>query len=345
MLLVILGAGASYGSADARAIEIARQNEIPAWRPPLARELFEPRSNFGTVIDGYPGARSLIVHLRHTLARGGNLEEELDKVSARAVTDPAAASQLMSVRYYLRDILAACTKNWLALVHSCTNYHLLVNRLSSWTRDRSEQVLFVTFNYDTLLEQACLDDAYIAFNSMSSYIADERIKLFKLHGSINWAHPVRFERPPELNDREHAIRYASTIEIPKTFEFRTDWSSGVRGQEWIPALAVPIQGKGSFECPVEHVDLLRSLMPEVDRLLVIGWQAAEQHFLDGIIGHAAQELRGMLIACGGKHESMATASRIQGARHSPTTRGVVNWEQNLSFSDIVAGPELDQLLK
>ncbi|MGH9277610.1 MAG: SIR2 family protein, partial [Acidimicrobiales bacterium] len=79
--------------------------------------------------------------------------------------------------------------NWSLMTHGCTNYHFLVERLDEWARNNSECVGYVTFNYDTLLERA-IEDAgpKLHFNDLSDYVAHPRLKVFKLHGSCDWAH-------------------------------------------------------------------------------------------------------------------------------------------------------------
>jgi hypothetical protein len=48
----------------------------------------------------------------------------------------------------------------------------------------------------------------------------------------------------------------------------------------IPALALPLRSKARFVCPQEHLDVLNALLPQVDRILAIGWKAGEPHFLN-----------------------------------------------------------------
>ena len=41
-----------------------------------------------------------------------------------------------------------------------------------------------------------------------------------------------------------------------------------------------MEKKPGFECPEEHFAALTRAIPEVTRLLLIGWRGTEQHFLD-----------------------------------------------------------------
>jgi len=54
-----------------------------------------------------------------------------------------------------------------------------------------------------------------------------------------------------------------------------------------PAIAIPVEKKDHFECPIEHVRFLQDFIPKVSKILVIGWKAAEMHFrrlLEGLNG-------------------------------------------------------------
>src|SRR5205823_9977424 len=54
---------------------------------------------------------------------------------------------------------------------------------------------------------------------------------------------------------------------------------------WLPAIAVPLETKQSYECPPNHLEAMREWLPQVDRILIIGWRAAERHFLLELEGH------------------------------------------------------------
>ena len=58
-------------------------------------------------------------------------------------------------------------------------------------RGKGEKVCLVTFNYDTLLEDAIIDALDgVPLHTIDDYVASD-YKVIKLHGSINWAHPIR----------------------------------------------------------------------------------------------------------------------------------------------------------
>lgn len=47
-----------------------------------------------------------------------------------------------------------------------------------------------------------------------------------------------------------------------------------------PHWQIPVESKLSFECPSAHVKALQSFIPEVRKILVIGWRATELPFLE-----------------------------------------------------------------
>ena len=150
-------------------------------------------------------------------------------------------------------------------------------------RKGSEQVCFVTFNYDRLVEIS-LTHANILMRSFPDYMSSDYL-LIKLHGSVNWGRIVstpidldRFsgrdslareliKRCPEINISR---QYVMEIEqYPNTYE----------NYAVFPALAIPVEEKVDFECPNEHIEKLRSFIPNVTKLLIIGWRATETPFL------------------------------------------------------------------
>lgn len=265
-------------------------------------------------------------------------------MSERAQQDARAATQLMAVRYYLQQVLSECSHQWSLLTHGCTNYHYLVERLDRWARDRNECVLYVTFNYDNLLERAISDVVKHQFDNINAYISHQRVKVFKLHGSVDWAHPVQIGPPyPSMAERDYVIQHPLDVSIPAGIVVQRNHNVGTRGQAWVPALAVPIESKEDFECPPDHLSLLDNLLAAVDGLLIIGWRGTEQHFLK-MLGNHRTELVRTLVACRGPNESTATINRITTARNGLATRGYKNTANILGFSDLVGSEELERFL-
>jgi hypothetical protein len=183
-VLVIFGAGASNDS-------IAPENRLgdQAWRPPLAANLFANDPNYVEIINRFPAIRPVVSDLRAT-AGVVAVEQELQRLSDEGEKYPRRLNQLMAVRYYLQDLLWASSQNWSRGHAGVSNYVRLVDNLENWrSRAEDRSVVYATFNYDTLLDQAMNDVLRFRPAGMNDYI-DPRWGLFKLHGSVNWGQAI-----------------------------------------------------------------------------------------------------------------------------------------------------------
>ncbi len=101
MLMVILGAGASYDSAPSFPVHFKNTRA----RPPLADQLFDDeRTIFRSIITKYPQCHPIVPNLR--TRHGKSLEDVLQNFQAEADSYPARVSQLLAVRYYIREAVA-----------------------------------------------------------------------------------------------------------------------------------------------------------------------------------------------------------------------------------------------
>jgi hypothetical protein len=51
------------------------------------------------------------------------------------------------------------------------------------------------------------------------------------------------------------------------------------GEVLMPAVAVPVQSKQSFECPATHMADLIERLKRTTHVLIIGWRGMDRHFL------------------------------------------------------------------
>jgi hypothetical protein len=341
-MLVILGAGASYDSIPEFA---GRQSgETLLWRPPLATELFANRSSFFDIITKFGPSRPLIYDLRH-LPDGASLEEELDHLQQQADSgDNRLARQLAAVRFYLREIIDLSTREWSRLAAGVTNYVALVNRLEAWARsNQMVNILWVTFNYDLLLEQAVDDVARFRPQAVDDYITSANGHvLFKPHGSVNWVR--RTQQADEwrqgANTFWDALKMIDRVRGLDLSEGISIYSAGNyidNGTGLFPALAIPVRSKQSFVFPVNHLRVLRENIPRVRHVLVIGWAANETNFLRLLREGLAKEGVRLLVVCGNDAGAQATAARLMEA-------GIRVPERRLStggFSDLFSSSSQD----
>jgi len=284
MLMVIFGAGASCDSSPAYPLE---NTGVLQGRPPLANELFDMR--FASVIDHFPKAKPVITHLLPKVGEPVNVEGVLEKLQTQAdAGDKERYRQLAAIQYYLQAMLLQCTFQWADTTKGVTNYGTLIDEI----RRLKEPACLVTFNYDILLEGA-LSIFGVQFRSISDYVSSN-YKVIKVHGSINWAHrimsPVEnargrdqlqiateiIDRRPDLVvDESYEIVSQSLPDIQMGFPIGKS-----RDMPVLPALAVPVENKPGDELPPEHRKVLDECLPQVTKILVIGWRANESRFLD-----------------------------------------------------------------
>ncbi len=234
--------------------------------------------------------------------------------------DATAYMQIAALRYYLRAGIAECEARWRDRIQHQTCYSTLIARII-YNRPR-EDVCFVTFNYDTLLERALglFDLIFEEITDISTYVSKSPFKLIKPHGSINWVRELdtSFEGesfPGGWNDERLArtiINNFYTLRGSLTDRYVMD--NGRPAPRTIslatptfPAIAIPVEKKSEFECPAPHLDVLRSHLPQVDKLVLIGWRGAERHFTELLAKHLPPDIPKHVIA--GNNEKFAAETK------------------------------------
>jgi hypothetical protein len=279
MLLVIFGAGASFDSVphippdrdSVRPIApFARRLTHDEYRPPLANQLFEDRDSFLHALKAFPQCKPLIPRLRGNPA----IEQQLAKFEEQAKTFPDRHKQLAAIRYYIQSVLQHLQTNWQQRHAGVTNYGTFLDEVKRWRTETDEQVIFVTFNYDTMLEDAIEQVFRSQMVELNDYVTHNEFKVVKLHGSINWFHEIQY--PIGLANHDAVIDAAPFLRLsPKVTRVQHVPPNAIP----FPALAIPVEKKSEFSCPPEHLEVLGNAMREVTKIIAIGWRAMEQDFL------------------------------------------------------------------
>jgi SIR2-like domain len=299
MLMVIFGAGASFDSSPTYTPGMVPPGATPTDqhndfnRPPLAKDLFANRPLFIDALEAFPQCKTIVHRLRAPAVISGQMSIEtlLQEIEEEAKTYARGPQELAAVRCYLQRAISQCEMNWRNTTRGITNYLALLREIER-THRGDEPVCLVTFNYDTLLE-AALEQLGLMVRSMEDYI--DRLALFrvfKLHGSINWAQEVFIQLPGNIHlDHpplvlRHLIENAAGLPISNRFVLCDPGSMGVaNGRPVFPAIAIPLEKKQGFQCPQDMVDRLTAVLPHVTKILVIGWRASEARFLDLLKRH------------------------------------------------------------
>jgi hypothetical protein len=309
---------------------------------PLANELFENRPDFVDAIRNFPKCLPIVPYLRER-GDGIAIERELQHLQQEAIEYPERYRQLAAVRYYLQYMLKTCELRWNEnSARGVTNQITLLDQIERW-RKPDEQVCLVTFNYDTMLETA-LSTVGVEIQSLHDYIASNRYQLIKLHGSVSWGR--RVEAPTELLQKDAwsivntLIDGADTLKITQEYHLVDQQPMHAsNGSVLFPALAIPVESKLDFECPDEHLQALHTVIPEIDKLLIIGWRAAETPFLELMASRLVHAVRGFVVA-GNEDAAAETANRLAEAgvagRYVGTDGG---------FTELVVNREADDFLR
>lgn len=302
MLMVIFGAGASYDSAQA--YPVAKGDGGP-WRPPLAKDLFLDRhQEFGDIIRKYAKLTHILPYLREP-SSGQTVEEVLESFQDEAENILETRRELAAVRFYLCELLFSVTAHWSVKTNGVTNYAPLIRSVLQFTRS-DELVCLVTFNYDSLLENALHSFGFASKPPEEHLTSHPTLKLFNLHGSVNWSRLIA--KPQAVpHSVSLLIDQADAVELSDTFVLgraQVLLETQIKHLAVFPAIAIPVQTKtaDSFECPRSHLDELARIVPQVTKILIIGWQGREEHFL-GILRRKLRALRSIMVVGRDKHDS------------------------------------------
>lgn len=310
--MVIFGAGASHDSAQAfrlpRRSEGMGNQSIPApyvapergepWRPPLAKDLFLDRHQvFGEIVRKYPKLTHILPALREPTG-GKSVEKTLEAIQYEARNSSETKRELASVRFYLCELLNKITNEWLARTDCVTNYAPLLRKIQMF-RPAAEEICLVTFNYDMLLEHALYSFEFKPRIPKDFLDSHRFFKLFKLHGSTDWARLVDgLPRETRLQP-QHLIDQFPDLKLSGEFVKAVATNPGEMftfHQPIFPAIAVPVETKtgDSFECPAYHMHVLSEMLKKVTKVLIIGWQAKEAHF-NQMLRDASPNVRAVMV--------------------------------------------------
>jgi hypothetical protein len=186
------------------------------------------------------------------------------------------------------------------------------------------------------------------FDHMADFISSPTFKLFKLHGSITWARRILTRIGAGINTNDplkvaYQVIQQTSLDISAEYEVNNSPSQPPvfhHHYAQYPAIAIPVEKKADFECPTEHLGMLKTLIPKTTRILTIGWRATEDHFL--------QLLRTLLptagvdvVACSGdKANADQTLNRLRGVSITGNFVALTS-----GFTNMIARAEIVDFLK
>lgn len=232
---------------------------------------------------------------------GVAVERELARLQSEADGFPRVHQELAAIRYYLHVALWNCQQGWRAYHRGITNYVVLLRQIEMWRQAHHESVCFVTFNYDTMLEEAMDQVLGFQFRGIDSYLCPE-YAVVKLHGSINWGREIENQSAisaPHTYNAERLIKEAATLQVGNHYRLvgtRPMYRDGDPARVVFPALSIPVERKDEFNCPSDHVERLKELLPKVTRIVTVGWRATDRDFIDLLHKHLAEKPSLMVVS-------------------------------------------------
>jgi hypothetical protein len=305
-IMVVLGAGASH---DCVSVE-PRNSLVRGWRPPLVTELFSPR--FEKVLLRYPMVHNAAPEIRQATTLGTPAQiglEDYLRTAFRDSDDPDDQRTYAAIPLYLQELLVEVGRNWPTARDSYQLLHSLLRR-------NFREVVYVTLNYDTLL------DGILArghpLSTFDDYIhPDTRWSLIKPHGSVTWRRRISnasglpgwsFANPPANVEQVDILEHCWSDDLDRLRRSHDERNGGFI--EYYPALSVPLgPGVKEINCPPEHLEWLASWLSKQGaiNLLTIGYSAMDRGVLD-LMAETGCAIKTALAVCG----DGATAYQVLG---------------------------------
>ncbi|MBK8088090.1 MAG: hypothetical protein IPK31_09140 [Chitinophagaceae bacterium] len=174
-IMVIFGAGASLDYTF---------DQEDSVRPPLGNDLFS--DTFSNLISQFKGVESLSSQILQSKNIEIFFQEQWNNI--KNTHNPKLLNKLIDTQYYLhylfRHLSTTCRNN------RKNNYSSFFQSLENYliTKGWDEKAMIVSFNYDTLIENALSHSLDYTFTDFGDYInyKNSRFLLFKPHGSWNW---------------------------------------------------------------------------------------------------------------------------------------------------------------
>lgn len=343
-LCIILGAGASAS------INLAEPEALdnPHFRPVTTPKIFQNTTAFRDILNHYPLAQGLSASIHIKTNRGESLEAVLKFYSDQllAQNDSLSIRQFLQVPLYLNELFHSISR----FTRQPREYDYLIDEISN----KKIEVLFLTLNYDGLLEMSLQKQYNIDFDQSNHYFKNVfNWKLVKLHGSINWY--TRFHEP--LNDTLNLENYLKYINRKPVEHFLDDSREfiyqKIDHQRYLfddlfplyPVIAVPVEGKYKYYCPEQHYLYAKQFLQQCFNYLIIGTKGLD-HDLIELLRENANCRKLMIVGRNGKEKTEIIA-RFRGAFKTNMDPLPQNYFSQFGFSDFISDENkgLDKYLK
>jgi hypothetical protein len=305
-LVVITGAGASF--------ECTRRHPFnESWRPPLVVDLYAEREAVMPILSYYPDARTLAPDLRAATRTGAaGLEMYLrdEVLNSSSAYDRRRYS---SIPLYLQHLLLEVGQHF-------TRHPVNYNRLVNASLRAADEVVFLTLNYDRLLDREL--EVHTPIQSLDDYVRlNCPWSLVKLHGSVNWVR--RITNPVDVESADGYLarviaELGEGLQVDDEIELAEGDDVGPmrrRGDAlFYPALSVPLGPDDQLNCPPTHLEFLRERLSAADGLniLSVGYSGLDSSLLE-LLKQSRNSLRSLFAVNHEGEKALEVATKIAGA--------------------------------
>ncbi len=338
-LVIILGAGASHSlNPDPKALD----NQ--GYRPPLAADIFRGNSEFRRILNKFPLAENLASVIDRKIRQnreGIGLEQILKEYETilNSGRESIITRNFLQVPLYLNNLFGEISSLF-------TKQPDEYNNLVTLATDKLDEVLFLTLNYDTLLEIPLSRNFGIDFASEEQYINENGWSLIKLHGSTNWYHLFETQVQDPTDDKYFQMlkTVATPLPLQKEFTMTVMGGYGVKsiGNSFVyPAITVPVDGKYDINCPASHQEKAKEFLPSCHNYLIIGTSGNDQDLLDLLKSH----VRSAHVMLVGREENRTAETKRKFMDAVPQFQNSIEtFFDSRGFSKFVESGKLDEFL-
>lgn len=276
--LIIFGAGASHDYS-------IMGNPIA----PLTNELAGDKYLPPDLLERYEGVGHLLSDVVGKVNGVHSFEQVLTDTKEEMWGSEKLQAHFVALEFFLKDLfkkISTGEEQEERLMHQINNYRSILNRIDTYCDGKA---CVVTFNYDTLFERNIPRGQPKA---IKDYIGKD-LKIFKLHGSHDWAYIHRIEGLG-LWEEDFASSFEYCVKRPAFLEkIKEDTNNHLpfheeevlnssQGSEFaqFPALAIPLNNKDRYVCPEQHIKALCAELSKIDRILIVGWKAGDPLLLE-----------------------------------------------------------------
>lgn len=291
--------------------EQERLNSDPL-RPPLGTEIFGRQ--YKTYCDKYKG---VLQSIDAWDLQGRDIEVFLEEQwqHFRFQYDPVLPTRHINIQFYLQELLFDIGNHVFQNYRRSNLYNIFIENLRKKSTIDAKKNVFVSFNYDTILDQYISEYYRTSFIHHADYInPNNPFVLLKPHGSANWGFKYKDGAVPHgsaqrnvpfwlfqnsttlseiyfrllggplemINKRSYGLNYSISQGGIGKYTINKNrieiFDHPESRNAYFPALLMPYRDKDEFVMPDNHQMALKILAANVEELYLIGWKGNEELF-------------------------------------------------------------------